>query len=203
MQTNKFLVFLLVIALVLSVVEVGYIINRLSKTAMTGFATADTGFVNITIETNVSVTATTDTVNFGSGYLEATKDYAILKTEDGTTVPDNWTNTSVYSPSDLVLENDGNTNITLNFSSDKAAATFIGGNGPYFKYASANKDAGACLSGLVASYTDVIASTQWVCTNLGASTDYDEVYVNISIKVPTGVTAEAKAATFTFTAAAA
>ena len=202
--SNKFLAFLLVIAIGISIVGVGYTVTRLNKIGfLTGFATTDTGFVNITLGTNVSVTATTDTIDFGSGYLDPTYDWVVLTTEDGTTVPTNWSNTTVYSPVPLVLANDGNINITLNFSSDKAADAFIGGDGPYFKYASADKDAGACGSGLVTTYTDVVAATQWVCTNMGSASGQDEVYVNVSIKVPSGVTSGAKAATLSFTATAA
>ena len=204
--SNKFLAFLLVIAIGITIVGVGYSVNKLNKIGLiTGFATTDTGFVNITLGVNVSITATTNTVNFGSGFLNPIYDWVVLTTEDGTTVPTNWSNTTVYDATPLVIENDGNVNLTLNFSSDKDADAFIGGDGPYFKYASANKEAGACGSGLIDAYVDVTggATTQWICTNMGSSTGLDEVYVNISLKIPTGVSSGAKAATLSFTAAAA
>ena len=201
--SNKFLAFLLVIAIVVSVVGVWYSVDRLNTfAALTGFASQDTGYVNVTVESYASLIAVNDTVNFGTGQIAATYEFARLTTEDGGTAPANWTNSTVYDPQPLRVENNGNVNLSVDLTSNATATQFIGGNGPDFEIAAADVGAGACASGLQSAYTDVTGSNQTICSNLGSGDGLDEVWVNVTIQVPTGVSQGAKSATFIFTGTA-
>ena len=201
--SNKFLAFLLVVAMLISIVGTWYNVDRINKlTRLTGYATTDYGYVKINISTNLSIDVPTDTVDFGSGYLTPGTSFTIHNS-NVTTVPTNWTNTSVYNPTDMILENTGNINASINLTSNVTAATFIGGDAPEFKFASVNNEANSCISGL-AGWTEITGSSQLVCSNLASVDSTDTIKVRAQLKVSTGSSTgdETGVAQWTFSATA-
>jgi len=91
----------------------------------TGYAT---GYVNITVNTVVSINVTTGTVNWSSGTITAPATNATLTThgtDAGTATNGNWSGTNAEA---IVVANIGSINCSLAISGTKTAATFFGGS---------------------------------------------------------------------------
>ena len=201
--TNELLAGLLIAAVLITVV--GTIVNsfRIAQLykSITGYAATDTGYVEVNVSSNVSITLPQNTVDFGSGYLKSGASYVDLQSND-TTVPSNWVNTSVYNPSDLILENNGNTNVSVNVTSNVTAADFIGGDNPAFMFAAENNEANSCVGTLQSSYTELTTTSPGknVCTNL-AAVGNNSLKIHILLRVSTGASTTGKeTAELTFSA---
>ncbi len=208
--SNKFLVFLLVIAILVTVVGTWYSIDRVSRLAsLTGYGTA--GYVNVTIGGKTEINVSQPYCGFGSGYVTPGFSFAVLSpdslcTDVGADVDANWTNTTAgYDPDCMVIENVGNTYAKINVSAGKDAAGFIGGTSPEYKVWSVNKDGGACLSGLIAygSAASMSTSNVTICANLSKVVGATDMYAGCYLKIPSDAVAAAKTDTWTFTATSA
>jgi len=214
--SNKFLVFLLVIAILVTVVGTWYSIDRVSRLAsLTGYGTA--GYVNVTIGGRTEINVTQPYCGFGSGYVTEGYEFAVLHPGDkgiGDTAPycqepvdtkDNWTNTTAYAPNCIALENVGNTYAKINVSAGKDAASFIGGSSPEYKVWSENKDGLACIGTLVtfANRASMSTSNVTLCTNLSKAVGHTNMYAGCYLKIPKDAVANAKTDTWTFTATSA
>jgi len=109
--------------------------------AVTGFAT-DSGVVNLTVGSVVSINFTNASVNFGSGEVNSSATFATINTL-GSVVNGTWAPETLK----FLIINLGNENATLNFSSGKNASTFIGGNVSIasYQYNVSNVETGACV----------------------------------------------------------
>mgnify|MGYP000081786081 CR=1 FL=1 len=108
---------------------------------LTGFATANsTGLVNVTIESSAEINFTTALLDFGSGTVTPGQ-IAVLDSEGTNT---SWSGNATTG--ELILENIGNTNLTLQLKTDLSPADFIGGTSPTFQAKVANNtgNVGAC-----------------------------------------------------------
>ncbi|MFA4960614.1 MAG: hypothetical protein WC548_03020 [Candidatus Pacearchaeota archaeon] len=99
-----------------------------------------TGNINISIEQIVLVNFTIDNVDWGSGVVSENATKAIIDTM-GNVINGSWDPVS----SGFVIENIGNINLSLNFSSLKNATTFIGGTNSSYQYKISNIDENACV----------------------------------------------------------
>ncbi|MEM4337114.1 MAG: kelch repeat-containing protein [Candidatus Woesearchaeota archaeon] len=116
--------------------------------------------------------------------------------ESGGVVGGSW----VFHKQFFNIENDGTCNITINFSADKNAASFIGGTSPSFKIKGVEDEEGACPD-LVTTYTEVTTSQQNICPLLTYWYDADNFLVPVRVVVPNDAPPGEKSATITFTAA--
>ncbi|MDP2924969.1 MAG: hypothetical protein Q8N99_01210 [Nanoarchaeota archaeon] len=107
---------------------------------LTGYAPTDTGEINLTVETSANINFTTSNVNFGIGSVTSGTNATIDTL--GNVINGNWSATT----GGFILENIGNTNLSLAIKSDKTAGQFIGGTNPGFYYNMTEKEAGACPS---------------------------------------------------------
>ncbi|MEM4325853.1 MAG: hypothetical protein QXU40_00945 [Candidatus Pacearchaeota archaeon] len=196
---DRFLVFLLILSIAISILGLGYNLYRVEKLKTTGLAT--TGIVNLTLESVVELNVTVTNCYFGSGRLEPDKVSALLDC-NGTKI--NWTNTTIFNASQIIVENTGNKNITVNLSSDKNAAGFIGGTSPSFKFTSRDTDGSkdSCVQGEVPyPGTEIAANTQYVaCSILRFLDNYDRLNVSATLLIPEDAPTGYKVATWTFTA---
>ncbi len=215
--SNKTLAVLLIIAIVVSVGGAMINIAKLAELTRTvpllsiiGMVTT-VGTVNVTISSNVEINLSTYEIDFGPGYVTSgLGDAARLNTSSGWRGKENWTNASNYNfaPNNITIENTGNRNCSVNFTSNKAAAAFIGGGAgsitdPVFQYRGVNKDATTCSStNLTSSYTDVTTSSDGldVCKCMRYEDGNDELYFNVQVLVPQDAPVGGKNATLTFTA---
>jgi len=211
--SNKFLAFLLVISIVVTLIGTWYSIDKVNKFAtLTGFGTE--GYVNITITNFTSINVTATDCDFGSGYVNAGKLYAVLNPGDdtgncsATAYSENWTNASTYNPQCMVVENDGNYGAIINVSSSKNADTFLGGASSLNDYRvwSDVKDEGGGSScyggGVLYNGLEMNTSDRTICDCLYNNDTADELYVGCYLQIPNGAPTGLKTDTWTFTAEA-
>lgn len=141
MKDNELLLAVAVLAVVVSIVATGFTYYSLTNLAarISGFAT---GEANLTVETLAQINFTNSSINWGSGIVNSGQTAAYLDSTVGTVVNGNWTAVT----GGLVIDNIGNTNVTLNLTAGADAAGFIGGTGPSYKWNVSNVEANSCLN---------------------------------------------------------
>lgn len=140
-ETNKTLALLLVAAIIVSLGGTIISLNKLGEmelAGITGFAsTNDTGTVTLSVTDSTQIAFTTTTLDFGTGFVNGTANC------NNCTM---WTNSSIggenYSDpccagtswpslgleSGLWIENQGNTNLSVQLNFTEDASEFIGGD---------------------------------------------------------------------------
>jgi len=199
MKATNVLMIVAVFAVALAVFNLAITMNKVSDIErLTGFAT-DTGDVNLTVESNAEVNFTANGIDWGTGYVADGSTEAYLNTNGTNVGSTNW---DVVSTG-LILENTGNENVTLNFTSSADAATFIGPSAE-FKINVSENETGSCFTGLVygGTYNDINDSLGLqYCTNFGYEAGRDSIYLDVLVKIPSeGITTESKGAVITATA---
>ncbi|MDO8508513.1 MAG: hypothetical protein Q7S27_02395 [Nanoarchaeota archaeon] len=174
---------------------------------ISGYATTtSTGEVNLTVETLAVINFTTNVINYGSGRVNSGSSHAALTTfATGNVTGGNWT---LQTAGGLRLQNLGNVNVSLNLSSSKAAATFIGGTTPVFKWNVTNLEASSCLNstgtgetGLnLYAFFDVNTTTTNFCPRLNYLDTADTIRIDFNITVPADSQTGALTTTITATA---
>jgi hypothetical protein len=121
-QSNNFLFYFALALLLVSACV--FMFNAYKFVVFTGYATV--GWINISIGNVASINFTADIINFSSGVVDGGKSDASLNTSVGTVINGNWTAVDTG----LVLQNIGNTNVSIDMTSAAGNATnFIGGSG--------------------------------------------------------------------------
>ncbi|MCF7910487.1 hypothetical protein K9L16_02335 [Candidatus Pacearchaeota archaeon] len=161
---------------------------------LTGLAT-DTGQASVEISSSANLNFTTDTTDWGSGYVNTTADYALLYT-NGTIINGTWANNTEF----LVLANVGNVNVTLNFSADNNATTFIGGGSPLYQILVTNNETGSCetFTGFNSSYQDLNTTSSPCCSNFLWGTN-NTLNLNIKLQIPSDAPTGVKTSVITAT----
>ena len=212
--SNRTLAILLITAIVVSLGASVYTINVLpGLTGITGRASTGSGNVTLAVSTTVSIVMNADEVDFGSGYVNTSKagcaDNATLRA--GATYADSgggdcWT--ASETPGPLVVENDGNRNITLTVTGPVVAAFFSSYPGSYeynFSWQMRNNESGSCdeITAGADSYQPFDGTAQSICTNMDFEpSSSDEIAVDIEVKIPADLDPGTyENATITFTAA--
>jgi len=193
------------VLLVVAVIAVGFaavnlIIHFDEVMELTGFATY-TGTANVTIMAQASITFTGDTIDWGTGRVNETETSALLVT-NGTIQEGNWTAVSTG----LLLQNNGNSNVTLTLTST-VVDTFIGGASATNSYQLLVSDTGAgeansCDSDhlILNTFTEVNGSAQSACLNFSYYDAQDVLEVDVLLRIPEDAPPGAKSATITATA---
>ncbi len=195
-NNNKFITVLAVITVLIAIISAGFtffsLLNLASK--ISGYATTtSTAEVNLTVETFAAVNFTTSLINYGSGRVNSGSTSAALTTFGSNNVTGgNWT---LRTAGGLRLENVGNVNVSINLSSSKAAAAFVGGASvtPVFKWNITNFEANSCLNktgtGTVAVNTDVFYDVNTTTANYCPIFNYldsaDVIRIDFNITIPT------------------
>ena len=204
--SNKFLVVLLVIAIVITLVGTWYAVDKINKLGFISGADFY-GFVNISISNQTTINVTATNCNFGTGHVTAPYVFAVLypgvelalekcaAADSGSTTKANWTNTTTYTPKCMVVRNDGNINLTINVSSGKNTDEFLGGTAAVNEYKvwSESKESWnpemeeiwSCESGAVNHPgTEMDKSNITICNKLQSYNEVDELYVGCYLKIP-------------------
>ena len=220
--SNKTLSIMLVIAMIVSIGGAMINISQLAELTriapslqITGCPTV--GTVNITVQNQAQINLSTFQVDFGPGFVQGGT-AARLNTSSGKDGKENWTNVSgnAFSPDNITLENTGNQNISVNFTSDVNGSELISRNTSTtpiseFKFRGVNKEAGACntTTNLTTTYTNISDPVTEddsntvqndVCKCMRWESANDEIYLNIHLLIPEGAPVGGKNATLTFTA---
>jgi len=149
-MSNKSLALILITSIVISIGGTFTALLQLDALqgglqVVTGRAeTSNTAATNVTVNSQLTLTFTIDAINFGGGFANGSTCRL-----NSSPVSPNVGNCSGFRDANnsLILQNDGNTNVTLNFSFDKTPATWIGGTSPYVKYEAFDNETGACNNG--------------------------------------------------------
>jgi len=152
-------------------------------TELTGFATVnDTGVVNVTIETSAALNFSTALLDFGSGAVTGGAAGATLTSVGaGSTTDGTWT----VQAGQLVLENIGNVNVSLNLTSNKTVADFIGGTSPTFKAVVTDNETGSCNgTQSFSTLADISTTQQIACDILGFADTADTINIDFEIYIP-------------------
>lgn len=221
--------YLLVLALIITVLGTGISIFKVGgeNILLTGAATA-VGTTSVTVTATTSLTNQKAQVDFGSGYVNATANSCNL-ISNGSSF--NYTTTCVSFNNvtqGFLLENTGNTNVSLNWScsGNCTAAELIGGLSPGFQIRnsaafqafnqtgqSGENDTATSCNGTINlrnnTFGDVRSGGEFICGNLTVYTfepinTKDAIVVDFNLTVPTNaLTGRGQEnATFTFTATA-
>lgn len=201
--SNKFLAFLLVIAIVISVF--GTLYSTWTITRITWITPhVVTGIVNVTITNQTSLNVTETNCDFSSGYISIGYPSARLES-NGTKI--NWTGSGSQNNDSLLVENNGNVNITVNVSSNASLNDFYetpgcdaGSPACNVTTWSVNNKTGSCSSGLLAYPGSQIdnSTNVTVCTNLQSDDTKDTIFVRCGLFITTAVTTGDKVSTWTF-----
>src|SRR5262249_28154911 len=150
------------------VIVAGTVINMQSfhtYTGLTGFATSDTGTVNLTINSTlaIQVAPSFNNINFGTcspragvSYWCSSDDSAVCS---GSNNLGNCSGDSA-SPQYIRIDNVGNVNASVNVTSECNAAQLIGGTSPLFTFTTNN-----CNGTATTSWTTLDGSTHAACTD--------------------------------------
>jgi hypothetical protein len=212
--SNKTLATLLVVAIVISLAGTFFAMRGVSQITniISGAATSPTGTAKVNITEVTSISLYQNTVDFGSGYRNAT----IVDVNSECNLTTNasmhacWVNQSAYDPNPFVLENDGNTyvNVTVNSSnvSTFLSGTVLGGTRRY-QYVPSDSTTGpfaAAEDGCKVAFsktdwTEFSETPALICSNMSPYAAEDTFHVDVNISIPAGVIGE-KTAVVTFTA---
>jgi hypothetical protein len=184
MVSNKTLVAFLIVAMVVSGVGTFVSLQKLGTLApvqLMGNAATETGSVNLTITTNVSIRFHNSSVGWGSGYA-TTSSSCMLSTLGANNASCIGFTTVVKG---LQLENDGNTNVSIVLASGNGtSAAFISrlcAFTPIYIWNVTDNETGSCAThgGNFSNWTNVNASWS-VCDVLLPEDSTDSLQINFN-----------------------
>ena len=119
--SNKTLAWLLIGAIIVSILGTFTALNRIQKLGITGAATTTQGTATVNITTSQSIRFAVATIDWGTGGVNTTAGYnnCTLYTDGTSNGPGCYGFDTVSQG--LVLENDGNQNVNVTIVSDKDA----------------------------------------------------------------------------------
>ncbi len=196
--SNKHLAVLVIISLTFSGLSIMTLLNKLNlvKEGLqqpTGRALTEAGNVTLTIADAISIILLSDTVDFGSGYVNSSKPVCTTNatlsagqsyndSEDN----DCWTD-NTKAPTSLDLENDGNRNVTVTVIGPTVASFFQDQGAPVanISWRARNNETDSCAEGLSTSYQSFEGTSQTVCSKLlFAPTNQDDIAIDIQVVIP-------------------
>ena len=194
MKINNILMIVAIVAVTFALVNL--IIHYDDAVEFTGFATGqDTGTANVTILSQASVEFITNTIDWGLGSVNEIPTSALLVT-NGTVDGGNWSAVSQA----LVLQNDGNTNISVTLTST-LATTFLGGTAvtPLFQLKVSDNETDSCDSAHneMTDFTEVNGTAQNACLNLSYYNTFDTIKIDVQLRVPSDASPGIKGAVIT------
>jgi len=179
-----------VVAVIVSMIGAGftyYSIDSFKRAWLTGFASSVTASLNLSVETSADINFTTDNINWSSGRVNAGELNATLDTSAGTVSRGNWTARS----QGFVLENIGNTNVTIAIKTIKDNATLLGGTNPQYWLNVSNNEPGSCqnqTSFLLGNWyrinSTVTSTGVTACTRLYPEASRDSIRIDIFLSIP-------------------
>ena len=172
---------LIIIALLLFIIALfGLVGSYISRTlALTGFASEEQVYINVTIEKRVAFDFIVGNINWGPGYVDTLNPPARINTL-GTNLNGTWQNVT----EGFIIRNVGNVNISMNISSGQDADGFIGGTNPSYKYNISNIDPGVCNppgAFNLNEFYDASTTSQRICDSLEVGGD---IGVDLELIIP-------------------
>jgi hypothetical protein len=182
-------------------------LNRLETLPITGHAVSAAGNTYILVNSTTAIKFDVASVNWSIGRVNSTgsQQNCTMNTMSANSV-DCISFLTVSTP--LIIENTGNTNITLlQFGSNATAAQFIGGGadhgGPQFMYVVGNNASGSCSANLYPTTfinVNITGNEQTICTNYNSVDGLDTMNISLKVNIPVSSPPGQKYATLTATA---
>ncbi len=207
-RISKFVLIIVILLFAVPLINFVIVINKISDLGtITGYATSSSGTANLTVEQSASINFSVASIDWGSGRVHG-DGFAILSTADGNVSGGNWTNVS----RPLTLENTGNVNVSIKLAAAYAAADFLGGTSPQYRWNFTNNEtaASACCytnrTNITLGNFTTANLSMMVCNPLEYQDNYDTLRIHFYLKVPsdsiTGVRTDTITATATTCAGA-
>ncbi len=200
MISNKALAVLVVAAIVVSVFSTLLTLDSLTKfrqladEQVTGRLTTGDGQVNFSVSNTASILMNNAIIDFGSGYVNATKctNATLTVNDTGFSDPgDCWVATPNSADTPILFENDGNVNATLTVTGENGVTFFNSYSGSYpynITWTARNNETLACTewSGTASSaWNNFTGGADSICDNFRfLPENQDELAVDIRITVP-------------------
>lgn len=188
--SNKVIVILAIIVIVLSLISIFINISKVSeiRKKLTGDVT---GYVNLTVNTQINLNITNAYVNFSAGTVTAPALNATITTHgnaSATATNGNWST----SAKALAIANVGNINCSINISGTKTAVTFFGGSAgqQQYQWNISSKETNACGAWNETSMKDTFANVNLtttsavVCNKLDFAESRNEMWIDFKLVVP-------------------
>ena len=188
--SNKTIVALLAIALVITVVGTVVSVSKLGGlggkySVLSGAATTGSGTTSVTLAGTAAFVLDDAACNYGSGYVTEGSAQALLDCSVAVTSWVNWTNTTAPTmPDFMLLNNTGTTPLKVNISSGNmlhaeawlCEASSCTSTSAKLEVKAANKETSSCTSSgsIQSAYTNLLTSTTNVSTvQLCSEWDYN------------------------------
>jgi hypothetical protein len=209
--SNKALAVFLLIATVASLS--GFLLTFRTLDGMSGRATTDTGVSNFSINSTISVSFTTNTVEFGAGTINASGNHNCTLNTSGPGMlngaanpvggPDCIAFNATIDP--LRIQNQGTQNVTLNVSFNATGTTFVTGTTPELGFKATANETGSCGNATSLTFNTVYQSVTSANTNysicnstaFGWTTNNRTLNLDLGIRIPQDATPGAKRVTIT------
>jgi hypothetical protein len=200
--SNRLLALLVLFAIGLTVLSSVTMLNRLSAIQrpaekITGRAQSSQANVTLTVESSLSIMLRNDTINFGIGYVNdscvAGANNATLyagATYNDTEGLDCWTaNETLYSPTSLHIENDGNRNLSVTVKGPTPIAFFnnTGERPAELMFRVRNYQGSACPTSatMQSDFMNFTGGLDNVCTDFQYTpSDNDEIAIDVKVIIP-------------------
>jgi hypothetical protein len=197
-SVNNILVVMVIIVVVVALFNLIMTFTKVSdfNKQLTGYATTASGYVNITVNTSMSITVMPAGIHWGEGSVNASQTNAVLSTGGNTSkvVRGSWSSDNVTG---LVLKNVGNTNCSINLTFLMNRTEFFGASSDASKNYSfnfSNREVGSCdgVGGLkLNSWHEANkthnASTSWpwlICKKFSSVEANNEMWIDVNLTVP-------------------
>jgi len=202
MKSNLLLA-IAIVAILIVFVNLSITLTKLQdlRNAVTGLA-GSLGYVNVTVNTQASISFTNDTLTWGSGIVNTSGGWtnATLTTNltAGSVTGGNWSGSGKRG---LTIENQGNLNVSVSLNSSQNAVGMFGGTAARaaFQWNITAVKGGSCLNGTscgttnpqnttLGTWYDVNTTTgQVVCDCLPWGDTKDLISIDILLRVPDDV----------------
>jgi hypothetical protein len=183
MNVNRVLGVLAIVAVAFAIFNVSIVFLRdTGGGTLTGNVA---GYVNVTVNTQITLNFTTATVNWGAGVITSPNTNATLYTNNDSAASVSRGNWST-APTALVLANIGNVNASVTLQTGATAATFLGGTYSQYMWNVTNKEAGSCTNNTepLNAWANVNQTAAGkFCSQFGYATVGNEIYVNLLLTV--------------------
>ena len=150
MDEKNLLLGIAVIAVIVSLIAAGITYFSVADLVSRITGRGTTGEANLTVETLAQINFTTFSASWGSGRVNPGSTAASLTTSNHTgplnVSGGNWTLIGGTTAAGMRIENVGNVNVTINFTSSKNKSEFIGGTNPVFEWNLSALEGNSCLN---------------------------------------------------------
>jgi len=189
MRLKNLLIGLLIIVVIFSLINIFVTFIKISdfKRELTGQVL---GYVNLTVNTVVSINMTNDVMNWSSGSINKGQLNSTLYTNgsnNGIVLRGNWSGKNAKA---FIVRNIGVVNSSLFLKTEKNAHDFfnsLSSSNEEYQWNVSNKEVGSCSGGAeLGIWADVnkTGSGTKFCSQFGFQEGWDEVYIDLLITVP-------------------